>query len=100
MPQQNDVLLLPGMNATVEVEISDSDSGERVFTVPQTALVISGDETYVWRCENNVVNRVNVKQDTPHNNGFIDISSEQLKDGNKVVVAGAHLLHEGQKVRM
>lgn len=100
MPQQNDVLLLPGMNATVEVEISDSDNGEKIFTVPQTALVISGDETYVWRCENNVVNRVNVKQDTPHNNGFIDISSEQLKDGNKVVVAGAHLLHEGQKVRM
>ena len=100
MPQQKDVALLPGMNATVEVEISNIESGAKVFTVPQTALVTSGDLTYIWRCENNIVNRVNVKQATPHNNGFVDISSEQLKDGNIIVVAGAHLLHEGQKVRM
>ena len=100
MPQQEGVALLPGMTATVEVEISDSDGGERVFTVPQTAVVTSGDKTYVWRCENNAVQRVSVRQNTPHNNGFIDISSEQLKDGNKIVVAGAHLLHDGQKVRM
>ena len=100
MPQQKDVALLPGMTATVEVEISDSDSGEKVFTVPQTALVTSGDKTYVWRCENNVVKRVSVKQNNPHNNGFIEISSEQLRDGNVIVVAGAHILHEGQKVRM
>ncbi|MBQ9390537.1 MAG: efflux RND transporter periplasmic adaptor subunit [Synergistaceae bacterium] len=100
MPQQEDVSLLPGMTATVEVEVSDLEGGERVFTVPQTALVTSGDQSYVWRCDNNVVKRVGVRQNTPHNNGFIDISSEQLRDGNKIVVAGAHLLHEGQKVRM
>ena len=100
MPQQKDVALLPGMTAVVEVEVLDSEGGERVFTVPQTAVVSSGDKTYVWRCENNAVKRVSVRQNTPHNNGFIDISSEQLKDGNKIVVAGAHLLHEGQKVRM
>lgn len=100
MPQQRDVALLPGMTAVVEVEILDSEGGERVFTVPQTAVVSSGDKAYVWQCENNAVKRVSVKQNTPHNNGFIDITSEQLKDGNKIVVAGAHLLHEGQKVRM
>ncbi len=100
MPQQRNVALLPGMTAVVEVEVSNFDGGERVFTVPQTAVVTSGDKTYVWCCEDNAVKRVSVKQNTPHNNGFIDISSEQLKDGNKVVVAGAHLLHEGQKVRM
>ena len=100
MPQQKGVALLPGMTAVVEVEMFDSEGGERVFTVPQTAVVSSGDKTYVWRCENNAVKRVSVKQNTPHNNGYIDISSEQLKDGNKIVVAGAHLLHEGQKVRM
>ena len=100
MPQQEDVSLFPGMNATVEVEISDYAGGAKVFTVPQTALVTSGDQIYIWRCENNTVNRVNVKQATPHNNGFIDISSEELQDGNIIIVAGAHLLHEGQKVRM
>ena len=100
MPQQKDVALLPGMTAIVEVAVSDIDGGQRVFTVPQTALVTSGDKAYVWRCENNAVNRVSVRQNTPRNNGFIDISSEQLRDGNKIVVAGAHLLHEGQKVRM
>ena len=100
MPQQKDVALLPGMTAVVEVEVLDYEGGERVFTVPQTAVVSSGDKTYVWQCENNAVKRVSVRQNTPHNNGFIDISSEQLKDGNKIVVAGAHLLYEGQKVRM
>ena len=100
MPQQKDVALLPGMTAIVEVEIFDDDGGERVFTVPQTAVVASVDNSYVWCCENNAVKRVIVKQNTPHNNGFIDISSEELKDGNKIVVAGAHLLREGQKVRM
>ncbi len=100
MPQQKDVALLPGMTAIVEVVVSDIDGGQRVFTVPQTALVTSGDKAYVWRCENNAVNRVSVRQNTPRNNGFIDISSEQLRDGNKIIVAGAHLLHEGQKVRM
>ena len=100
MPQQKDVALLPGMTATVEVEITDSMGGEKVFTVPQTAIVTSGDSTYVWRCENNTVKRVSVRQNNPHNNGFIEISSEQLRDGNMIVVAGAHLLHEGQKVRM
>ena len=100
MPQQEDVMLLPGMNATVEVKVSDFDGDEKVFTVPQTAIVTSGDKTYVWRCDNNIVSRVSVTQNTPHNNGFVEISSEQLRDGNKIVVAGAHLLHEGQKVRM
>ena len=100
MPQQNDVALLPGMTAIVEVEVSDSESGEKVFTVPQTALVTNGDKTYVWRCENNIVKRVSVKQNTPQNNGFVEISGEELKDGNVIVVAGAHLLHEGQKVRL
>ncbi|MBQ7558684.1 MAG: efflux RND transporter periplasmic adaptor subunit [Synergistaceae bacterium] len=100
MPKQENVALLPGMNATVEVELPDTESGERVFTVPQTALVTSGNETYVWRYENNAVKRVSVKQNSPHNNGFVDISSEQLRDGNIIVVAGAHLLHEGQKVRI
>ena len=101
MPQQEGVMLLPGMNATVEVELSDdTEGGERVFTVPQTAVVTSGDQTYVWRCDDNVVKRVSVTQSTPHNNGFIEISSGQLRDGNVIVVAGAHLLHEGQRVRM
>ena len=100
MPQQENVALLPGMNATVEVELPDTENGEKVFIVPQTAVVTSGDKTYVWRCDNNVVKRVSVTQNAPHNNGFIEISSEQLQDGNIIVVAGAHLLHEGQKVRM
>ena len=100
MPQQKDVSLLPGMSAVVEVEITDSEGGEKVYTVPQTAIVTSGDKTYVWRCDDNIVERVNVMQNHPLNNGFVEIASEQLRDGNKIVVAGAHLLHEGQKVRM
>ena len=100
MPRQKDVALLPGMTAVVEVALSGSEEGERVFTVPQTAIVASGDTHYVWRCADGAVRRVSVKQTTPHNNGFVDITSSALTDGDKIVVAGAHLLHEGQKVRM
>ncbi|MBQ8691880.1 MAG: efflux RND transporter periplasmic adaptor subunit, partial [Synergistaceae bacterium] len=47
MPGQKDVALLPGMAATVEVELKDSAGTEQVFTVPQTAIVTSSAELYV-----------------------------------------------------
>ena len=105
MPGQKDVALLPGMAATVEVELKDSAGTEQVFTVPQTAIVTSSAELYVWRCENDgnnnkIVKRVSVTQNSPHNSGFVEIASDQLKDGDIIVVAGAHLLHENQKVRI
>ena len=105
MPGQKDVALLPGMAATVEVELKDSAGTEQVFTIPQTAIVTSSAELYVWRCENDgnnnkIVKRVSVTQNSPHNSGFIEITSDQLKDGDIIVVAGAHLLHENQKVRI
>ncbi len=99
MPQQKDVALLPGMTATVEVEVYDSEIENSIFIVPQTALVMKTDGIFVWKCENNIVNRVPVKSGVPRNNGSIEISSEKLKNGDKIVVAGANLLREGQKVR-
>ncbi len=99
MPQQKDVALLPGMTATVEVEIYGLENENSSFIVPQTALLMKPDGIFVWRCENNIVNRIPVKSGVPHNNGSIEISSEKLKDGDKIVVAGVNLLREGQKVR-
>ena len=102
MPQQENVALLPGMSATVEVEVFDDVAAvnNSTFIVPQTALITRTDGIYVWRCENNIVSRIPVKPGAARNNGSIEISSEKLKDGDNIVVAGANLLHEGQKVRM
>ncbi len=99
MPQQKDVALLPGMTATVEVEVAGTAGDKNVFTIPHSAIIGKPDGIFVWRYENGIVKRVAVKTGVPRNNGMIDISSEELNNGDKIVIAGANLLHEGQKVR-
>ena len=107
MPQQKDVALLPGMSATVELEVKDTNTEpeEQSFMIPATALVHeakSGGKflNYVWRVENGQVRRVNVNAEFPRNNGEIEIHGEELNAGDYIVVAGAHLLRDGQKVRL
>lgn len=102
MSQQEGITFLPGMSATVEVELKGKDVEQSPFIVPETALINSGtqNENFVWRYENNAVHKVPVVTGFPHNNGSIEISGNSLKDGDYIVVAGAHLLKEGQKVRL
>ena len=102
MPSQEGLALLPGMTATVEVELrgSNSTSEQLPFVVPQTALINEDGKDFVWVCANNLVHKVNITAGTPYNNGSIEISGSELKDGDYIVTAGANLLHEGQRVRL
>ena len=103
MPSQEGIALLPGMSATVEVELhsdSKSKSDNTPYIVPETALINEDGKNFVWCCENNQVHKVQVTAGLPLNNGSIEISGRELKDGDYIVTAGASLLHEGQRVRL
>ncbi len=107
MPQQKDFTLLPGMAVTVEIELMDNSNniGKTSFIIPATALIhepASNGQSinYVWRVEDNQVHRVAVNVEFPKNNGNIELHSKELRAGDCIVVAGAHLLREGQKVRL
>ena len=102
MPQVRDVALLPGMAASVEVETHSAESESSSFIVPMTALTdeAESETNFVWLCKNGAVTRVPVKIGLPHNNGMIEISGKDIHSGEHVVVAGTHLLKEGQKVRL
>ena len=104
MPKQDGIPLLPGMSAVVEMEYYDDQVSDEdlLYIVPETAIV--SDETmgeyFVWRYENGAVRRVAVNSGMPRNNGSIEISGASLMNGDNIIVAGAHLLHEGQRVRL
>lgn len=103
MPSQEGLALLPGMSATVEVELHEDSkvkADNMPYIVPETALINENGKNFVWCCENNQVHKVQVAAGLPLNNGSIEISGRGLKDGDYIVTAGASLLHEGQKVRL
>lgn len=98
---QNDVLLLPGMGAIVEAEFKDSENVDKSrFRIPSGAVFTSGQNKYVWQCTNGEVHKVPVTVSTPYSDGYIEISAPELKGGDNLIVAGVHLLREGQKVRL
>ena len=109
MPQQQDFALLPGMAATVEVVIEPDEpapeDGGLSFLVPATALIGYGGggsegTRSVWRYEEGQVRRVSVSTGAPRNDGAIEISGPALRVGDQIIVAGANLLREGQRVRL
>lgn len=107
MPQQKDVALLPGMAATVEAKFTGDLPGAHgvSFLVPATALVHEpkgqyGEANFVWSCKDGQVHRVPVALGLPRNDGSVEISGSELRNGDHIVVAGAHLLREGQRVRL
>ncbi len=105
MPSQEGLALLPGMSATVEVELHEdskaqSNSNSTSYIVPASAVINEDGNNFVWCCENNQVHKVPVATGLPLNNGSIEISGRDLKNGTHIVTAGASLLHEGQRVRL
>ena len=54
----------------------------------------------VWRYEEGQARRVPVSTGGPRNNCAIEISGPALRDGDQIIVAGANLLREGQKIRL
>src|SRR5690606_26495590 len=84
-----DDTLRPGVFARVELRFAD----DRVLTVPETALVPSGEDRFVFRVVNGSVERVTVRIGQ-RRSGRIEITSG-LNEGDEVVVAGLQKISDG-----
>jgi len=94
-PPSGSGLLLPGMDATVQLDLSRI-SQVRHLTVPSHVVFEEAGKTYVWKVNNNTVARTGVVLGS-----FIGsdvIVTEGLSAGDRVVAAGIHKLVDGQTV--
>ncbi len=93
-----DVLVLPGMNGTIEVQVGVSSHSNNI-TLPLAAITSDGEATYVWVVD---------KQDMTVSKRIITvakgvgstlIAESGLEKDELVVSAGVAYLYEGMKVR-
>ncbi|HEX4918429.1 MAG TPA: efflux RND transporter periplasmic adaptor subunit [Limnobacter sp.] len=85
-----------GMSATIQFsKVGDESS----FSLPISALVAEHTGAYVWVFDEaqGVVNKRAVQPHDVSESSFL--VNEGLKSGELVVIAGTHVLNEGQKVR-
>ena len=87
-----DDALRPGMFARVDLQFAD----DQVLTIPETALVPSGEERYVYRVAEGKAERVAVRIGQ-RRGGRIEIASG-LSEGDQVVVAGLQKIADGASV--
>jgi len=106
MPAPQDVLILPGMTVTiVETPRQPSATTQAVgFLVPADAVPVdSQGRYYVWRIEEHAdgtgtVHRLDVE--VGEMMGDKILVRKGLKQGDRIALAGVHLLQEGQRVRL
>lgn len=93
-----DLLVLPGMNATVEIEAVRLSQSTKL-TVPIAAIFSDGNEKYVWVVDNDtmVVSRREVT--VADGIGEFAIITEGLEPSETLAIAGASYLTDGMQVR-
>ena len=89
------LLLLPGMEATVELQVGRSDTTGSVI-VPSHAVFKDGEQVSVWVVNNDHVVRTAVELGALRNDG-IEVS-KGLDAGDVIVVAGVHQLTDNQMI--
>ncbi len=99
MTNKNDVRILPGMAATVEVFLEGKNNNSK-FHVPTTAILNDGKNNYVWKFNSNSVSKIQVNVGQLRNDGSVEIDGSSLRNGDVIVTAGVYFLHEGQHVRL
>ncbi len=105
MPMPSGINLLPGMSATVVVDVDAiSAAVESGFVVPTAAVFSPATEQpeagyFVWRYlpESKKVQLTPVTIGGVTNNGIEIVSG--IDSGDQIVVAGVHELHDNQRVR-
>ena len=110
MPAPDDVVILPGMTATITVYEEEAEPGEGSgFAIPVDAVPIDElGQYYVWVVDEQeggeaTVRRVDVKVGEmamdEDGTGTI-LVRDGIKKGDRIALAGVHLLQEGQLVRL
>src|SRR3546814_10394244 len=87
-------LLRPGMFARVRLQFAD----DKALVVPETALVPSGEEQYVFRIEQDRVKRT-VVQVGQRRGGQVEILAG-LAPSDQVVTSGLQKVRDGDLVRI
>ena len=87
-------ILRPGMFAKVTIHLK---AHEDVLTIPAEALITESNKVYIYVADdNNTVRKVPVK--TGIDDGIIVEILDGLQESDKVIVAGKHLVTEGDTV--
>ena len=60
----------------------------------------AGGKNFVWRYDNGKASKIEVIAGNPHSGGLIRISGAKLHGGDRIITAGTHLLHDGQRVKL
>jgi len=104
MPAPEDVNVLPGMTATIrEYRKEPANTAAVAYAVPIDAVPVDVQgRYYVWKVKDGgdgtgTVERVNVEVGEMVQNDILVTAG--LEPGDRVALAGVHLLREGQKVR-
>lgn len=94
-PPQDDANLLPGMDATVLMDLS-AINNEAKLTVPSHAIVYQQNNAFLWRTDGSTVQKVAVS--------IVALESDRavvtgnIKAGEQIVVSGVNKLTDGQSV--
>ena len=97
-----ELLILPGMTATLVSELELSDLAQREIggmSVPLSAILAEGEERFVW--VTNPDDMTVSKRAVAVGNSLGDsvVITSGLRAGETIVAAGGSFLHEGMKVR-
>ncbi|WP_207153627.1 efflux RND transporter periplasmic adaptor subunit [Prevotella herbatica] len=91
----SDRALLPGMVCNVSIHHSGNDNS---IVVPQDAVLVDGEGTYVWIVDGNRSKRRNVTSGDVSNQGIIITMG--LNVGDKVIVSGQNNVSEDSKIKI
>ncbi|MFP6835575.1 MAG: efflux RND transporter periplasmic adaptor subunit [Pseudomonadales bacterium] len=101
MPRPESVNILPGMTATLELELgAEPGSGQRI-NIPTSALIASADKgfiVWIYDPQSHLVEQRSVKVGPAAGRGVSVVSG--LRGGELVVASGASQLQRGMKIQV
>ncbi|MDO6762135.1 efflux RND transporter periplasmic adaptor subunit [Agarivorans sp. 1_MG-2023] len=94
----SDVLVLPGMNATIQIETL-ADHTNKLPLIPLSAITSDGNGTYVWIVNSQDMTVTKRAIHIAENVGEMLAATSGIAKGELIVSAGAAYLYEEMKVR-
>lgn len=89
-----DHALLPGMVCSVSIRQKDITNA---IIIPQDAILVDGQGTYVWIADGNVTHRRSIVVGEANNQGIVIIDG--LHEGEQIVVSGQNKVSEDSKIK-
>lgn len=93
--KNNEHLLKKGMYGTAAVVSGENEA----MLVPKQAIIVSGLNSYVFKVEDGIAKKVSVELGTGEEDRQ-EIISDDISEGDDIVVEGQFLLNDGEKVKI